>query len=144
MTGGLSGGTIFEIRRNVPASLASVDGISREMRRRLAGTCSGADLFASELLVREALTNAVVHGCGLDRGQQVGVSIRVRSNRVVVSVRDEGAGFNWRNGMTHSAGDDDTSGRGLSIYRAYADRVRFNRSGNEVTFVRHFQPVAAQ
>jgi anti-sigma regulatory factor (Ser/Thr protein kinase) len=126
----------FELRRTVPAGLAGVETVSVEMRRTLAGRCSDPDLFASELLLREAVTNAALHGCGLDDTRHVAVVVRLRGNRIVLAVKDEGAGFDWRSGLAHWAEEQDTSGRGLSIYRAYADRVRFNRSGNAVTLVR--------
>jgi serine/threonine-protein kinase RsbW len=130
----------FEIRRTLPAGLRFVDKVSMETRGKLLRICSGPDVFSIELLLREALTNAALHGCGLDPLKQVVLLIRVRDNRAVIAVSDEGAGFDWRSGLGRNARDSDTSGRGLSIYRAYANRVRFNGNGSAVVLVRSLSP----
>jgi anti-sigma regulatory factor (Ser/Thr protein kinase) len=126
----------FEIRQTVPAGLRHVDVISVELRRELQDTCTGSDLFAAELLLREALTNAALHGCGLDPAGQVCFWVRVRKNRLLIAVSDTGPGFDWKLRLNHGAKDHETSGRGLSIYRAYANRIRFSKKGNAVTLVR--------
>jgi anti-sigma regulatory factor (Ser/Thr protein kinase) len=131
--------TLFGLRRTVAASFEALEAISLELRASLAPHCGQSDLFATELLFREALTNAMLHGCGLDPCRNVRLAIRARCNRVLMVVGDDGRGFNWRRGLAHQAQDHDTGGRGIQIYKAYADRVRFNRRGNQLFLIRHFR-----
>ena len=128
----------FEVTRTIPAILELAENISLELRRALDMYCRPVDLFAAELLFREAITNAVLHGCRLDPARQIIVAMRVRTDRVVIDVTDDGPGFDWRRNLRHTARDCDVSGRGLAIYRAYANRIRFNTSGNRLTLVRSF------
>ena len=91
-----------------------------------------ANLFAAELLMREAVTNAVVHGCGGDRSRHVFCRVRLKGRKLTIVVADNGGGFDWRAAWSRSAGLSDPSGRGIEILRRYSTRVRFNRSGNTV------------
>jgi serine/threonine-protein kinase RsbW len=132
-------GVRLEIRRTVAATMETLESTSLEVRRLLNELCSQTDVFAVELLLREALTNSVFHGCRLDPTRIASVAIRVRRDRLTFIVADDGPGFDWRGRLGHLAGEDDVDGRGLSIYNAYADRVSFNRTGNRVTVVRRFR-----
>ena len=60
---------------------------SREVRRRLKGRASAADWFGVELLLREALTNAVLHAGSDDGSRRVRceVSVGARIARLVVA-----------------------------------------------------------
>jgi serine/threonine-protein kinase RsbW len=119
--------------------METLESTSIEIRGLLSKLCSQTDVFAAELLLREALTNSVFHGCRLDPTRLASVALRVRGDRLTFIVSDDGPGFDWKSRLGHEAGDDDPDGRGLAIYRAYADRVGFNRSGNRVTVVRRFR-----
>jgi anti-sigma regulatory factor (Ser/Thr protein kinase) len=131
-----------DLRRMVAASLESLESTVLEFRRMLKDCprtdCPGRDAFAAELLLREALTNSVCHACGRDPRRLISVFIRLRGDRFTLVVRDDGAGFDWRTELNHNALDGDVGGRGLAIYRAYADRIRFNRKGNQLILVRRF------
>ena len=139
MTTPLRPGVRLEIRRTVAATMETLESTSLEVRRLLKEHCSQTDVFAVELLLREALTNSVFHGCRLDPTKIASVALRVRRDRLAFIVADDGPGFDWRGRLGHSAGEDYEDGRGLSIYKAYADRVGFNRAGNRVTVVRRFR-----
>jgi anti-sigma regulatory factor (Ser/Thr protein kinase) len=77
---------IFEFRRSVSADLDALEAIALEFRDSLAHCCCARDAFASELIFREALTNSVLHGCGLDPERRVSLVIRVRCDRLVIAV----------------------------------------------------------
>lgn len=128
---------LLEIRRAIPASLEAIDAISLGLRQALGDSCSRTDIFASELLCREALANAVMHGSALDQTRMVAFTARLRPHSVTMDVTDQGPGFDWRKKAAHSPGDCDTCGRGLAIYERYASRIRFNQRGNRVTILRH-------
>lgn len=123
---------LFVMKRTVPASLDALEPVSLELREALAA-CSRADIFASELLCREALANAALHGCRLDETRSVVFAAKLRADRLTMMITDEGPGFDWRSACAHTPDDCDICGRGMAIYECYADRVRFNRSGNRNT-----------
>jgi serine/threonine-protein kinase RsbW len=89
-----------------------------------------------ELLLREALTNAVVHGCNTDPRKIVGCALRLKGRRLLIIVENAGNGFDWRDASRNSANPTDCSGRGIEILRRYADHVRFSDRGNMVAIVK--------
>ncbi len=127
-----------------PAVLEAVEECCRLFR----GWAASENLpqrFAVELLLREALTNAVAHGCECDSTKCVAWTLRLRRGRgqsqwrtLLIAVRDEGPGFEWSGASGRRAALDACSGRGLEIYRCYANLVRFNRLGNAVFLVKRF------
>jgi serine/threonine-protein kinase RsbW len=125
-----------EMRTALPATLPAIEEFFAEFRRRSANLLSQGDYFATELLVREALTNAVVHGCRADPGKQVRCSLRLRGSRLFISVADDGEGFDWRAERNTTADLWDCSGRGMELLHRYAHRVRFNNKGNVVTMIK--------
>lgn len=86
-----------------------------------------------ELLLRELMNNAMIHGNGLDAHKQVQVSFRIGMKWIRIQITDEGTGFDWRKTRRTPPDPNAESGRGLAIAMIYAQRVRFNRIGNQVT-----------
>jgi anti-sigma regulatory factor (Ser/Thr protein kinase) len=127
-----------DMRITLPATLEAVEEFFLEFRGRSQVSLGRQDGFAAELLVREALTNAVMHGSGADPGKQVRCALRLRPDRLFVAVADDGEGFDWRAAESRTRFSDDCSGRGIEILRQYANRVRFNGKGNVVTMIKRF------
>ena len=127
-----------DIRTTFPAIPEAVDLLSLEFRRRARSRLAHRQCFLAELLIREALNNAVFHGCGADPQRDVRCRLRLRGRRLVVSVHDDGAGFDWRAAVQKPPGAAEVSGRGISILLAFATRIRFNKRGNHVTIVKQF------
>ena len=50
----------YGMRVTVPATLEAVEGVFAEFRRRVEGVAGRADRFAAELLLREAVVNAMI------------------------------------------------------------------------------------
>ena len=125
-----------EWRAALPATLQAAEEFFAEFRRRSRALMDKANCFAAELLVREALTNAVVHGSHADPAKRVRCSLRWKGGCLLIAVEDEGEGFDWRAAWNHEAEFPDGSGRGVEILRKYADRVRYNRRGNAVTMIK--------
>ncbi len=126
----------YEMRRAIPATLEAVEEFLADFRRQDQGQLNRVDGFAAELLVREALTNAIVHGSHTDPGQEVRCLVRIKRGRLLIAVDDSGAGFDWRATRSNAAGLSDCSGRGIEILRKYANRVRYNDRGNRVTIIK--------
>jgi serine/threonine-protein kinase RsbW len=111
-----------------------VDRACQEIRRVLVEADLPGDSFRLQLLLREMLNNAVIHGCREDTRKRVKCMVTWADKmRVRIMVEDEGAGFDWRSRMTCEAGECACSGRGLSIMNQYGNSVVFNDAGNMVT-----------
>lgn len=95
-------------------------------------------VFGIDMAVREAVTNAVVHGNGRDETKSVEVGVTDRGSALVITVRDEGAGFD------PSTVPDPTdpqnllkaSGRGILFMRTFMDEVEWERHPEGGTLVR--------
>jgi anti-sigma regulatory factor (Ser/Thr protein kinase) len=127
-----------EWRAELPATLEAIEQFCADFNGWRLTSCAALDPFVSELLLREALTNSVMHGCCEASNKRVLCVLRANRGRLLIFVRDEGEGFNWRAAWDREADDSDTHGRGIEIYRRYASAVRFNPKGNAVTLVKRF------
>lgn len=93
-----------------------------------------SDVFAVHLAVEEAITNAIVHGNKLDPGKRVHVTCEVSADRVLVSIADEGPGFD-PGGIPDCTADDRLDapgGRGVMLMRSFMTRIEYNTAGNAV------------
>ena len=128
------------LKREIPADHGEVDGLCLQLRSLLleGHLVAQADRFAVELLAREALSNAVRHGCGSDPSRRVTFACRLGHSSVVLTVTDDGDGFDWRRRQELSPDDEATHGRGLQLFQIYASRHFFNSSGNRLLLVRFF------
>jgi len=120
------------LERSFPASLDAVESFLAELRAHLLAHGLEASCFELELLAREALGNAVHHGCKHDESQSVSVRFSVRPDRIELCVTDSGAGFDWRHAPACLPDPSSEAGRGLCILKCYADTVEFNEAGNMV------------
>ncbi len=83
----------------------------------------------------EALLNAVVHGNKYNTQRKVYIEFRIVEGLIVIRIRDEGNGFDYN----HIPDPFDPEnilkdfGRGITMVRTLADKVKFNEKGNEVT-----------
>jgi serine/threonine-protein kinase RsbW len=127
---------VREIRTTLPATLDAVEEFFVGFRLQAQNMLSQSDWFAAELLAREALTNAVVHGCHCDPRKRVVCVLRLRGRRLTIAVHDEGQGFDWRAAAERRGRDFASSGRGIQILRRFAIRVRYNEKGNAVTIIK--------
>lgn len=122
----------YEKHATLPASLEAAEALFQEVRSTLTSLLQPAESFAVELLLREALTNAVLHGSGADPLKHVHCALRYRPGRFFIAVRDEGRGFDWRATWLRSPAPFDCSGRGIEIFRQFANRLRFSDSGQQI------------
>ncbi len=131
------------LNRRLSASLEAVDQFCLEARAALAEHGWSAQAFWVELLLREALTNAVLHGCGGDAARRVDAEIALAGRELRLLVRDDGDGFDWRGGLLRPAPTiEEDSGRGLTLMTSLAADITFNERGNAVamTIPRRSQP----
>jgi anti-sigma regulatory factor (Ser/Thr protein kinase) len=120
------------IPANPNAISGVVDGvmqIAREMR------CAEGNEFQIELALREALANAIVHGCNNDPNKKVECCVAcTESSDVVILVRDPGEGFIPSAVPNPLAAENlhSTHGRGIYLINQVMDEVSFERNGAEI------------
>lgn len=127
---------ICRLSRSFPTRLENIDAFCGEARALLEQEGLSGQAFPVELLVREAMTNAMAHGNRLQEDKQVSVSLSLRPGLIIIRVLDEGQGFDWSSSRACPGNALKESGRGLKIYDHYASRVMFNRKGNGVVLSR--------
>lgn len=124
----------ISLHREIPSRLPEVDILCREIRALLEDNGLAAVCFGVELLAREFLNNAIVHGNGRDARKKVALNLHIGRKWIYLQIIDQGNGFDWRKARRAPPPDDTvSSGRGLSISTLYAQRIAFNQRGNQVT-----------
>jgi serine/threonine-protein kinase RsbW len=128
------GAADISLHREIPSRLGEVDGVCREIRSLLTGRGLEGACFSAQLLAREGLTNAIVHGHQRDETKKIEFDLRVGRKWISLQILDQGPGFNWRKARRAPPPKDTApSGRGLCISALYAQRITFNRRGNRIT-----------
>ena len=120
----------------IPANPSAISGvvdgvmqIAREMK------CAEGNEYEVELALREALANAIVHGCNNDPNKKVECCVAcTESSDVVIVVRDPGQGF-AQNAVPNPLAAENlhsTHGRGIYLINQLMDEVSFERNGAEI------------
>jgi serine/threonine-protein kinase RsbW len=132
------------ISANPNAISGVVDGvmqIAREMK------CAEGNEFQIELALREALANAIVHGCKNDPSKKVECCVAcTESSDVVILVRDPGEGFIPSAVPNPLAAENvhATHGRGIYLINQLMDEVSFERNGAEIRMRKAATPLRSQ
>jgi serine/threonine-protein kinase RsbW len=81
--------------------------------------------FGIDMAVREAVTNAVLHGNRQDANKTVDIVLKSSPDAVEISVHDQGPGFNPEDVPDPTANENimKTSGRGIFFMRTFMDEV---------------------
>lgn len=127
-----------EWRAELPATVEAIDRFCADFQVWRQENCDDLESFPAELLLREALSNSVLHGCEGDAAKRVNCLLRARSRRLFIAISDGGDGFDWRSVWSRRAKATDVGGRGIEILRQYSDAIRFNSKGNAVALVKRF------
>jgi CheY-like chemotaxis protein len=143
------------------ADARDVSGVS-ELTLPLRGLLEESALLGVRIGIGEMIANAVEHGnlgitaaekeAALAEGRfsqivasrladpanaakRVWVESRLADGEFRVTVRDEGAGFDWR-ALASAVPGVTLAGRGVLLARFHFDEVRWNEAGNEVTLTK--------
>ncbi len=127
----------------VMPAIEEVDRVALRFRTRFVDLDERM-MFAGELLLREALVNAVRHGSRGDPSKTVRFAARVKCGSLLIVVRDEGDGFDWRTALMARASAHENRGRGMEIFTTYANLIRFSPSGNQVALIRRQGPEGSE
>ena len=97
------------------------------------------DTFAVHLALEEAFLNAVKHGNKNDPTKKVKIDYSVTSEKVEITITDEGTGFEPESvdDPRFGKGLYEPGGRGLLLMDSYMDIVKYNEEGNSVYMVRY-------
>ena len=81
--------------------------------------------FGIDMAVREAVTNAIIHGNKLDEKKFVEINVKSSSESLEISVRDQGPGFDPADVPDPTKEENilKTSGRGIFFMRNFMDEV---------------------
>lgn len=118
---------------------AIVDVCKQIMSKLEANNFDKDDIFAVHLTLEEAFLNAVKHGNKMDPTKKVKIDYSVDSEKVEISITDEGEGFSPESIADPRLGEGlyEPGGRGLLLMNSYMDIVKYNEHGNGVYMVRY-------
>lgn len=122
--------------------VASKNEEKRKLIQEVIRTISDSDAVPSldnyelYLILDEAITNAMEHGNRWDAAKKVTIKIQDAHDKLLISVQDEGLGFDTSSTPKRLTvnGTLNTRGRGLFIIKNFVD-VFFNTMGNEITII---------
>lgn len=99
--------------------------------------------FGIDMAVREAVTNAVLHGNKLDPAKFVDISLKNRPGAFEITVHDQGTGFNADEipDPTEAENLMKTSGRGIFFMRNLMDEVEWSPDPQGGTTVRMMKKI---
>lgn len=132
-----------ETHETLDSSLDSVDTAEELVLREAQPLGLDEDELAHfGMAVRECMVNAVVHGNRYSQDKKVHLTIERSTERVVVTIRDEGSGFD-PNSLPDPLAPENLlrqSGRGLLLTRTFVDELSLNSrpgTGTEVRLVKN-------
>jgi serine/threonine-protein kinase RsbW len=97
--------------------------------------CAEGREFEIETALREALANAIVHGCKNDPRKQIQCWVACDESRgMLIVVRDPGPGFDPATlpSPTHGENVFSEHGRGIYLINLLMDEVRYEHGGTEI------------
>ena len=109
-----------------------VDGI---MRVVVAMQCACGEEHEVDLVLREALANAITHGAGNDPNKRVACCVGCEDERgMIIVVSDPGEGFDLTKVADPLHGDNlySSHGRGIFLINRLMDEVEYKRGGCEI------------
>ena len=136
-----------ELRQNVPSRAEAISPVVDRLMRFIRRLSPSDDVSYSvdeiEVALREALTNAIVHGNHEIPGKYVYVVCRCSMDgEVLLRIRDEGVGFDSRAVKDPTTPENifRTHGRGVYLMKALMDEVSFEENGTVVRMRKRLSP----
>ena len=127
---------ILRLDLTLPADVNEIDPVAQRIMGIVSSMeCGSGKEFEIETALREALANAVVHGCKEDPGKKIQVAVACDESRgMLIIVRDPGSGFDPKDIPSPVMGQNIYShhGRGIYLINQLMDEVRFEKGGTEI------------
>jgi GAF domain-containing protein len=125
-----------ELRMVIPADPEHISKITEGLEQMLQDKgWSEQEVIGVELALREALANAIRHGCGNDPSKQVECCLAYQEpGEIVAVIRDPGPGFDASSVPDPMAAENifKTSGRGVYLINQVMDAVQYREGGREI------------
>jgi len=129
-------GSLLEVDAWIPSEVKAISPLVDRLMRLIEGShCITGEEHAVELALREALSNAVVHGNRLDAHKLVHVRCRCKVGKgISLIVSDQGQGFDASRVPDPVAVENLLAehGRGIHIMKLAMDQVSFDERCTEV------------
>ena len=98
------------------------------------------DVYGNLLIATlEAANNAITHGNKLDESKQVEIVFSIEEDKILLTVKDEGPGFDYKNipDPTSPENIENMSGRGVYLMSKLSDEIEFENNGSfiKMTFL---------
>ena len=93
------------------------------------------DVYGNLLIAAlEAANNAITHGNKLIESKQVTLDFKIDDNKIILTVKDEGQGFDYKNipDPTSPENIENMSGRGVFLMSKLSDKIDFENNGSSV------------
>jgi serine/threonine-protein kinase RsbW len=131
-----AGESLLEVDSWIPSEATAISPLVDRLMRLIEGShCITGEEHDVELVLREALSNAVVHGNRLDAHKLVHVRCRCKVGKAIsLIVSDQGQGFDARTIPDPVAVEnlEAEHGRGIQLMKLVMDEVSFQQRGTEV------------
>lgn len=141
-----SRGSSLEIDSWIPSEIERISPLVDRLMPLIAGShCVTGQECAVEVALREALSNAIVHGNRLDAHKLVHVRCRCKVGKgISLVVSDQGQGFDMHAIPDRRAAEnlEAEHGRGIQLMKSAMDEVSFERRGAEVRMCKRSVPSA--
>lgn len=128
------------VRRELPGRLEAISPAVDELMHAVRQMeCAQGKEFEIETALREALANAIRHGCGNDPDKRVEVCAACDPGRgMLIVVRDPGPGFDPASLPSPVRGKNlfRHHGRGIYLINQLMDEVSFANGGTEIRMLK--------
>ena len=131
---------ILQLQYTIPGYVSAitpmVEGVMNIVRQM---KCAEGKDFEVEAAVREALANAVIHGCKNNPGKSVQLCVACDEARgLLIVVRDPGGGFDPDSIPSPVVGQQIYAehGRGIYLINQLIDEVHFDKGGAEIRMIK--------
>jgi serine/threonine-protein kinase RsbW len=131
---------ILKLDTVVDGHPASVSPLVEGVMKIVGGMrCAEGKETEVELALREALANAVVHGCKGDPDKKIECCVACDESRgLLIVIRDPGTGFDPAMIPSPVVGENifESHGRGIFLINQLMDEVRYERGGTEIRMIK--------
>jgi serine/threonine-protein kinase RsbW len=131
-----SGNLLVKVDMTIPGDINAISPVIEKVLAVVTEMgCAAGREFEIELVLNEALTNAIKHGSAHDPSKQVQCCVACdRARGMLIVVRDPGPGFDPASIPNPVVGQNlfSTSGRGIYLINQLVDEVRFEKGGTEI------------
>ena len=129
----------MRISESMPSKLELIDDfVSELLVRMFKSNVDKNSLFNIKLALHEAIINAVKHGNKLNENLRVQVEIKKEENQLIIRVKDQGDGFDYKNIPDPITPEnlEKLNGRGLFLIQNAMDRVEYGDSGRVIKMMK--------